>query len=315
MGKTSDYPSIQIEEYSTGGALTGQELFPFILVAVTTAFLSEMGKDLWKLTREQIVKRVAEVECKSGFNFSRSGRKVSSVFFPTTQADTTIIYYVHTEKGKVDLNFDNELLKEAEAEIVLLNHSGKLGGTYLGIDLKNLGKGGYLWPFNEIPSRANKDNFSMLADLEEPIQEKIKFTSHVQAAVFFVEMEKYEIAIKHCQIAAKMKPQEIAPCVLLVQIYDKLGDADRAIHELKKAAGLDKMNPDYHYLMADLYAWKKDLRNTTAELQKAIDLGYSNANSVIHEPNFQPFLTDPKIKTLIAKMKSNAGPSVRMDVF
>jgi len=315
VDKITENKGIEIEEYSAGGALTGQELFPFIIVTILSGFLSEIGKDLWRYTKEQISKRVMDLESRTGIVLSPSGRKVSSVFFPTKIGNTTIIYYVHTEKGKVDLNFDDEQLKEAEAEIVLLNQSITMGGVYWGIDLKNLGKGGYLWPFKEIPSRLNKDNFCFLVEQEASTQDKIKFLAHLQAGRLFKEMERYENAIKHGEIAAKIAPQELAPCLLLAQIYDKLGDADKMLYELEKAAKIDVKNPDIRYLMASLYARKRDIKSSIRELENAVELGFNNVEAVTNEPNFKPFLGDPKIKALIEKMKSGPKPPINLDIF
>ncbi len=315
MDKISENKEIEIEEYSTGGALTGQELFPYIIVGVLSGFLSEIGKDLWIFTKEKICKRIMDLEHKTGVSISSSGRKVSSVFFPIKNSVTPIIYYIHTEKGKVDLDFDNEQLKKAECDIVLLNQSGKTGGIYWGIDLKNLDKGGYLWPFKEIPSRLNKDNYCLLADQEVSAQERIKFLAHVQVAALFVEMERYEVAIKHCEIAAKIAPQELAPCLLLVKIYDKLVDADKMLQELNKVVIIDKKNPDYHYLMADIYAGKGDANSAIRELEIAVELGFNNVDAVTNEPNFQPFLSDPRMRALIEKMKSNSSPPISLDSF
>lgn len=315
----SEIKRIEIEEYSAGGALTGQELFPLIFVAILSGigsgFLSGIGTDIWKSLKKRIVKRVMEIENKTGFSFSPSGRKVSSVFFPTRISNTTIIYYVHTKKGKVKLDFDNELLKEAESEIAFLSQKNKITGCYLGINLNNLSKGGYLWPFSEIPSGMNKDQYSLLADMEKSAQEGIMFRIHLQVAIWFKELDRFNLAIKHCEIAAKIAPRELAPCILLTQLYDSTGNTDKALEELEKASRIDEKNPDIHYLMASIYAWKKDLTNTITELEKAVELGFNDVNMAVNETNFKPFLGNTKMQMIIERIRFNSNTEGDLDIF
>jgi tetratricopeptide (TPR) repeat protein len=214
------------------------------------------------------------------------------------------------------LDFDNDLLKQAESEIVLLFQSGQLSGVFLGIDLENLGKDGYLWPFQEIPSRQNKDDYSFLADMEKSTVAKIKCQTHFQAARIFESIESLDLAIKHYEIAERLGPPmlALATSVLLASVYGKLYDADKALTQLKRAARIDEKDPNIHYLMASFYAWKSDFNSAFLELENAVERGFNDIDGVVEEPNFKPILSDPRMKIIIEKMKS-VDPKLNVDVF
>ncbi|MDD5343947.1 MAG: hypothetical protein PHW12_05940 [Smithella sp.] len=319
MDKSHDIEGIALEEYSIGGALSGQELFPLIIVAVLSGigsgFLSEIGKDLWETIKKKIRQRITDAQNKTAINMSPSGRKVSSIFFPTKKGNTTIIYFAHTERETAELDFDHAQLKQAESEILLLSESGKMNGVYLGIDLSNVGRGAYLWPFNEIPSRLNKDNFCLLADMETSSQQKTQLSTHYSLAAGFIEIGRLDLALKHAKITAQISPHELAPWLMLARIYDKLDDADGMLYALMKASMIDDKDPNLHRLMAEVYACKKDVAGIIRELEAAVSLGFVDAGSVLNEPNFRPFLSEPGIMQIIEKMKSNSSRGVNLDVF
>jgi tetratricopeptide (TPR) repeat protein len=318
MKKHTD-DSILIEDYSIGGALTGQEIFPVIIVAVLSGigsgFLSAMGKDLWESTKRKVLQRLSDLQKKKGVSLSPSKRKVSSIFFPVKHLGTTIIYYAHTENGSVDLGFDDELLQQAEAEIISLHEAGKFHDGYFGIDLGNLGKGGYLWPFKEVPSRENKGEYCVLADMESETKQKTQLSMHISAASWFSDLGKPDLAIRHARIASQIAPNELPPWLMLSRLYDKIDDADGMLDALRKASQVDRQDPSLHRLMAEVYAWKGDLDGVIDELESALELGFANYASILNEPNFRPFLKDSRVTTIIAKMKSLQHTDVDLNVF
>lgn len=85
----------------------------------------------------------------------------------------------------------------------------------------------------------------------------------------------------------------------LGETYFNMGDYSGATVEFKKAIDVNPINPDAYYNLAYIYAFKGDSKASMDWLEKAINSGFKDTESLKREKVFAPLRGNEKFKKLI----------------
>jgi len=295
---------IHVREHWLGepgdGAYTG-ELQTIILVLVSGiagGLLSAIGGDIWSKLKSYLQKRYRELETDRQKKASTRHR-VRTVYIVCQPKEVPIIYYAIPSDGEVDLDFDQDWLAQAEADIQMLIRAGKVRkNRFMGIHLKNLGKKPFFRRFEQIPSGE-----TILKDMTMDM-EKVEAWTHAIVAGEFEMIERLNDARRHYEIAIQGEPKHAGLRKNLGIIYARKGNLSEARKHWEAAAEIDKQFDVLHYNIACFHASQGNIEAATKELQLAVDHGFRDVGMLTHDAEFTRIINSPEICEIIEKIRA-----------
>lgn len=116
-----------------------------------------------------------------------------------------------------------------------------------------------------------------------------------------VKQKKFEIGF--FESILKRNPRYTEVMEILGGLYTEAGRIDDGLRMDRRLVRLMPENPLAHYNLACSLALKEKPRDAIRSLAKAIDLGYTDVNWMLQDPDLDPIKEHPHFLGMINKIK------------
>lgn len=93
---------------------------------------------------------------------------------------------------------------------------------------------------------------------------------------------------------------------ILGSLYSDLGKVDDSLRMDSRLVDLQPKNPTAHYNLACSLALKRQDEDALRELRQAVDLGYSDVDWLLDDPDFQALRQHPTFQEIVVELESKA---------
>ena len=98
-------------------------------------------------------------------------------------------------------------------------------------------------------------------------------------------------------------PDDIEVMAKLAELYTKAGRLNEGLAIDLKLVAQEPTNPYYHYNLACSYSLLNSIEDSLDELELAIRLGYSDADHMNSDPDFENIKETPRFRSLLYRMQ------------
>jgi tetratricopeptide (TPR) repeat protein len=142
--------------------------------------------------------------------------------------------------------------------------------------------------------RENRESKAFVEQIESFFYRNIDNAAvQYTAAELYYQSDQPVRAAEHYRNALRQKPGLIAAMSRLARIYIETGQIENAIVQLESLAAVDRSHGEVSYLLARLYALKKDFQNVTRWLREAGRRGFPFEERMQSDPAFAGYREQP----------------------
>ncbi len=127
------------------------------------------------------------------------------------------------------------------------------------------------------------------------------FQAYYHLGRALMQQKRFAEAIDALQQAKHISPTSGTSDFGLAQVYNAEGDYDKAITTLLGLPKADQSTPIAHFQLSIAYAGRGDNEKSLTELQRAIEVGYRDADAIKSNPRFDAFHSDPRFQKLLER--------------
>jgi TolB-like protein/Tfp pilus assembly protein PilF len=124
------------------------------------------------------------------------------------------------------------------------------------------------------------------------------FQAYYHLARALMQQKRFPEAISALDQARHISPTSGTADFGLAQVYIAEGEYDKAIATVLSLPKADQNTPISHFQVSLAYAGRGDEEKALSELQKAIDMGYHDADAIKSNPLFESLRSNPRFQKL-----------------